>query len=54
MKALKFSLLPHVSGTFGRSEYSSMQDNAGLGLFFIKEITTRAGGGFFLAPGRRW
>jgi len=48
LKALKFSLLPHVSGTFGRSEYSSMQDNAGLGLFFIKEIATRASGGFFL------
>jgi hypothetical protein len=47
-KSLRFSLLPHVSGTFGRSEYSSMQDNAGLGLFFIKEIATRSSGGFFL------
>jgi STAS-like domain of unknown function (DUF4325) len=51
LKALKFSLLPHVSGTFGRSEYGSMQDNAGLGLFFIKEIATRAGGGFHLGSG---
>jgi hypothetical protein len=51
LKALKFSLLPHVSGTFGRSEYGTMQDNAGLGLFFIKEIATGAHGGFFLGSG---
>jgi hypothetical protein len=51
LKALKFSLLPHVSGTFGRSEYGTMQDNAGLGLFFISEIATRASGGFFLGSG---
>lgn len=28
-----------------------MLDNAGLGLFFIREIATRAGGGFFLGSG---
>jgi len=49
--ALKFSLLPHVSGTFGEGAYQSMKDNAGLGLFFVKEIATRGSGGFFLASG---
>ncbi|MEW5930409.1 MAG: DUF4325 domain-containing protein [Gemmatimonadota bacterium] len=48
---LKFSLLPHVSGTFGMGAYSTMQNNAGLGLFFIKEIAVRASGGFFLGSG---
>jgi hypothetical protein len=41
--------LPHVSGTFGRDMYGSMLNNAGLGLFFVKEIASRADGGFFLA-----
>ncbi len=50
-KAVKFALQPHVSGTFSRGAYASMQSNAGLGLFFIKEIATRAGGGFFLGSG---
>jgi len=48
LTALKFALLPHVSGTFRPHAYASMSDNAGLGLFFIKEIATRSGGGFFL------
>ncbi len=52
LAALKFALLPHVSGTFGMGEYGSMQNNAGLGLFFIREIATRAGGGFFLGSGK--
>ncbi len=52
LNALKFALLPHVSGTFGQGAYGSMQNNAGLGLFFIKEITTRTSAGFFLASGR--
>lgn len=51
LTALKFALLPHVSGTFGPHAYASMSDNAGLGLFFIKEIATRSGGGFFLGSG---
>ncbi|WP_434664441.1 hypothetical protein [Aeromonas sp. NJAU223] len=50
-KAVRFSLLPHVSGTFQSGAYHAMRDNAGLGLFFIKEIASRAGGGFFLASG---
>lgn len=51
LSAVKFSLLPHVSGTFGREMYGSMLNNAGLGLFFVKEIATRASGGLFLASG---
>lgn len=51
LSALKFSLMPHVSGTFGQQMYGSMQNNAGLGLFFVKEIATRACGGLFLASG---
>lgn len=50
-KAVRFALLPHVSGTFVSGEYQNMRDNAGLGLFFIKEIASRAGGGFFLGSG---
>jgi len=48
LKALKFATLPHVSGTFGPSVYGSMGDNAGLGLFFIKQITSLSSGSFFL------
>jgi hypothetical protein len=50
-KAVKFALQPHVSGTFQQGAYESMANNAGLGLFFIKEIVTRSGGGFFLGSG---
>ncbi|PYQ14170.1 MAG: hypothetical protein DMF80_13195 [Acidobacteria bacterium] len=50
-KAVKFAIQPHVSGTFQRGAYESMANNAGLGLFFIKEIATLSGGGFFLASG---
>lgn len=48
LNALKFATLPHVSGTFGSSLYGSMGDNAGLGLFFIKQIASFSSGGFFL------
>lgn len=50
-KAVRFAMNPHVSGTFQSGEYGSMKDNAGLGLFFIKEIASRAYGGFFLGSG---
>lgn len=46
--ALKFAMMPHVSGTFTQAAYGSMLNNAGLGLFFVKEIATRSAGGFFL------
>src|SRR5690606_5649103 len=49
--AVKFAMQPHVSRTFGPSMYSSMKDNAGLGLFFIRQITSLASGSFFLASG---
>jgi hypothetical protein len=48
LKALKVSTLPHVSRTFKAGGYTSMSDNAGLGLFFIKQITSLSGGSFFL------
>lgn len=51
-KAVRFALMPHVSGTFRSGQYGSMKDNAGLGLFFIKEIASRSYGGFFLGSGK--
>lgn len=48
LQALKLATLPHVSRTFGPSIYNSMRDNAGLGLFFIKQIASLSGGSFFL------
>ena len=50
-KAVKFALQPHISGTFAHGAYESMASNAGLGLFFIREIAARSGGGFFLGSG---
>ncbi len=50
-KAVRFALNPHVSGTFRSGAYHSMKDNAGLGLFFIREIASRSAGGFFLGSG---
>lgn len=48
LKALKLATLPHVSRTFKPGGYTSMSDNAGLGLFFIKQIASLSGGSFFL------
>lgn len=48
LKALKLATLPHVSRTFKAGGYTSMSDNAGLGLFFIKQIASLSGGSFFL------
>ena len=48
LKALKLATLPHVSRTFGPAVYTAMRDNAGLGLFFIKQIVSLSGGRFFL------
>lgn len=50
-KAVKFALQPHVSGTFSSGAYGSMMNNAGLGLFFIKEIVSSGCGGLFLGSG---
>lgn len=49
--ALRWAVQPHVSGTFASGAYQSMANNAGLGLFFIKEIVGRGCGSFFLASG---
>lgn len=46
-ESLKLAILPHVSGAFQRGAYSG-SDNAGLGLFFTKEICTRSGGSFWI------
>ena len=51
-KAVKFATQPHVSGTFKAGAYSEMKENAGLGLFFIKQIASLSGGGFFLGSGK--
>lgn len=51
LEALKFSLLPHVSGAAPPGNYGSSQ-NAGLGLFFSHEIATQADGAFWLASQR--
>jgi len=48
LKALKLATLPHVSRTFKPGGYTSMSDNAGLGLFFIRQIASLSGGSFFL------
>ena len=51
-KAVRFAMQPHVSGTFHSGMYQAMKDNAGLGLFFIKEIATKSSGGLFLGSGQ--
>jgi anti-anti-sigma regulatory factor len=51
LEALKFSLLPHVSGAIPGGMYHESV-NAGLGLFFSKEICWRAGGSFWIASRR--
>lgn len=48
LEAAKLSVLPHVSGAPEPGPYGS-PDNAGLGLFFCKEIAWRVGGSFWLA-----
>jgi uncharacterized protein DUF4325 len=50
-RAVRLAALPHVSGTFPPAAYGGMQENAGLGLFFIRQIAFRSGGHFFLASG---
>jgi anti-sigma regulatory factor (Ser/Thr protein kinase) len=50
-KALKFAVQPHVSGTFAPGAYAAMHENAGLGLFFIRQIASLSGGSIQLASG---
>jgi hypothetical protein len=49
LEAVKAAVLPHFSGTAPTGYFAS--DNAGLGLFFTKEIAWRAGGSFYLTSG---
>ena len=48
MEALRLAILPHVSGALPSSGYANASENAGLGLFFSREIAWRAGGSFWL------
>jgi hypothetical protein len=50
-RAVRLATLPHVSGTFPPAAYGGMQENAGLGLFFIRQIAFRSGGHLFLGSG---
>ena len=47
LAALKLALLPHVSGALPEGTYAG-NENAGLGLFFSKEICWRTGGSFWI------
>jgi hypothetical protein len=48
LESLKLALLPHSSGARPAGPYGG-SENAGLGLFFCKEIAWRLGGSFWLA-----
>lgn len=50
LEALKLAILPHASGAISGGPYGSSV-NAGLGLFFCKEICWRTGGSLWLASG---
>lgn len=51
LEGLKLAVLPHVSGAFAGGMYSA-SENAGLGLFFVKEICWRSDGSFWLVSKR--
>lgn len=51
MEAARLAVLPHVSGALPQGTYAGLE-NAGLGLFFCKEIACRSGGSFWLASGK--
>lgn len=52
LRAIKLATLPHVSRTFKPGGYTRMHDNAGLGLFFIRQIASLSGGSFFLGSSK--
>ncbi len=53
LEAARMAVLPHASGAQGGGgPYGDAQENAGLGLFFSREIAWRAGGSFWLASGK--
>jgi hypothetical protein len=52
LESIRLAVLPHSSGAPGSSvPYQSSLQNAGLGLFFSREIAWRAGGSFWVASG---
>lgn len=50
MEALRLATLPHASGAEPAGPYGG-EENAGIGLFYAREIAWRAGGAFWLASG---
>ena len=51
-EAVRMAVLPHSSGAPGEGgPYQASLQNAGLGLFFSREIAWRSGGSFWLASG---
>lgn len=52
LESLRLAVLPHASGAKPATTYGSGLENAGLGLFYSREIAWRAGGSFWLASGR--
>ena len=51
-EAVRMAVLPHSSGASADSgPYATSLQNAGLGLFFSREIAWRSGGSFWLASG---
>lgn len=51
MECLRVAILPHSSGAKPPTVYGSGTENAGLGLFYSREIAWRAGGSFWIASG---
>jgi len=50
-EALELATQPHVSGTFPTAGYASMRENAGLGLFIVREVLNRSDGKFSVVSG---
>jgi hypothetical protein len=52
LEGIRMAVLPHASGApISTGPYADPQENAGLGLFFCREIAWRTGGSFWLASG---
>jgi len=50
-ECLRIAILPHSSGALPNAIYGSGTENAGVGLFYSREIAWRAGGSFWIASG---
>ncbi len=51
MEGLRLAILPHASGAAPAGPYGDGNENAGLGLFYSREIAWRSGGSFWIASG---